>query len=349
MGAGGHDPKSHGSPAQILASGTSGFLELLIFHPIDTVGKRLINHRGSAIGSTTSQTMSNLRSIIFRDVQSKSILSKYASLFPGFKFAVLYKVSQRTYQFGGHPIVAKYITNTELGNYVKDRYGNRKGRTIIHALSGSIIGIGEVSLLPFDALKVKSQTASKTLSSNSVSKSIKSSASIPIQTLSSTSAFSTHSTISATKTSQTILSPNLGFFVNTIALYRGASWTAARNSIGCVALFGTSAMVKDMVFNVDEEKVRATIFQTFVASVSGAVASILIASPLDVIKVRVQAAPNDRPLKGIEVLRTLIRNEGAFALYKGIVPKLLVASPKISFTFFLSSQLAPFLAKYLGL
>ncbi|KAJ3126600.1 hypothetical protein HK098_007355 [Nowakowskiella sp. JEL0407] len=337
MGVGIDSHNNRSSLPQILASAISGFLELSIFHPIDTIGKRLINHRGASFsGATTSQSITNLRRIIFRD-PNLGFFSSYASLFPGFKFAVLYKVSQRSYQFGGHPILAAYVDKTEYGEYIRNRFGKRKGKTVLHAFCGAIIGIGEVSLLPLDALKVKKQTASK---ASYTSK-------IPSQKLS-------YSTSAQYPTSQSLVSHNsqipstasLGLLKTIRALYRGASWTAARNSIGCVALFGAAAAVKDVVFNLDETKTRPTLFQSFCASVAGATASILIASPLDVIKVRVQAAPMDSPVKGVEVLRLLLKHEGVFALYKGIVPKLLVAAPKITFSFTVAQQLGPMFSRY---
>ena len=62
-------------------------------------------------------------------------------------------------------------------------------------------------------------------------------------------------------------------------LYRGATWTAARNAPGSFALFGGSAVVKEYVFGLDEFG-KATFFQNFVASIAGAVASITVSAPV---------------------------------------------------------------------
>lgn len=48
------------------------------------------------------------------------------------------------------------------GTEFESRFG-RNGKTLISAVSGSLIGIGEVFLLPLDALKVKAQTAPEQL------------------------------------------------------------------------------------------------------------------------------------------------------------------------------------------
>lgn len=53
-------------------------------------------------------------------------------------------------------------------------------------------------------------------------------------------------------------------------LYRGAAWTAARNAPGSFALFGGASLVKEHMFLLDRPE-NATLFQTFVASVAGAV------------------------------------------------------------------------------
>lgn len=98
--------KSH-----VLASAVSGFIELLTFHPLDTITKRLINHHG---------TLTNLKKIIFpcsNPTLTHTYLSRYMSLYPGFQYAILYKVSQRTYQFGGHPFVSAYLFDHHLESF----------------------------------------------------------------------------------------------------------------------------------------------------------------------------------------------------------------------------------------
>ena len=66
---------------------------------------------------------------------------------------------------------------------------------------------------------------------------------------------------------------------------------------------------------------KATWGQNFVASVAGAIASITIAAPLDVIKTRIQNANFETRVHGLVVFRELIKNEGPRALFKGLTPK----------------------------
>jgi hypothetical protein len=61
--------------------------------------------------------------------------------------------------------------------------------------------------------------------------------------------------------------------------------------------------------------------QNFVASVAGAVASITVAAPLDTIKTRIQNANFEQKTRGVTIVRDLLRDEGAMALFKGLTPK----------------------------
>lgn len=85
-------------------------------------------------------------------------------------------------------------------------------------------------------------------------------------------------------------------------------------------LFGASALTKDYVLKVSDYS-KATWTQNFIASISGAVASITIAAPLDVVKTRIQNANFESKVPGVVVVRELIRNEGMGAFFKGLTPK----------------------------
>lgn len=70
---------------------------------------------------------------------------------------------------------------------------------------------------------------------------------------------------------------------------------------------------------------KATWGQNFVASIAGAVASITVAAPLDVIKTRIQNANFETRVHGLVVFRELVRNEGIGGLFKGLTPKVCAA------------------------
>ena len=78
------------------------------------------------------------------------------SLFPGLGYAAGYKISQRIYKFGGQPWFNDLLTRHYKSNFT-NAFGERKGKMMMQATAGSLTGIGEVVLLPLDALKIKRQ------------------------------------------------------------------------------------------------------------------------------------------------------------------------------------------------
>jgi len=222
--------------ARVLGSGTSGVAELLIFHPVDTIAKRLMSNKAKV-------SFSALSPIIFREYATAPFGRKLFSLFPGLGYAAGYKISQRIYKFGGQPWFNDILTRHYKSSFT-NAFGERKGKMMTQATAGSLTGIGEVVLLPLDALKIKRQVNPEAFRGRGV---------VRI------------------------------FREEGTTLYRGWGWTMARNAPGSFALFGASAVTKDYVLGVSDYS-KATWTQNFIASVAGAVASITVAAPLDTIK-----------------------------------------------------------------
>jgi hypothetical protein len=116
------------------------------------------------------------------------------------------------YKFGGQPFVKDYLKSNHHNTF-KNAFGESHAGTIMNATAGSIIGIGEVALLPLDALKIKMQTAAA------------------------------DNKLTAWK-----LIKEEGW-----SLYRGIGWTIARNAPGSFALFGGSAATKQYIFQIDDK------------------------------------------------------------------------------------------------
>lgn len=281
------------SSARIIGSAVAGFSELMIFHPVDTVAKRLMStERSVIVYNSPALTAINLNNAIFRESYNKTPILKFGSLFPGVGFGAVYKILQRVYKFGGQPVVKDKLSAV-YGSKLEQKFGRDNGRTLLSAFAGSIIGIGEVFLLPLDALKVKAQTAPEQLKGRGV---------VDI------------------------------FSKEGFGLYRGAGWTVARNAPGSFALFGGNTASKTYM-RVGEDGARATWTQDAIASAAGAIASITVAQPLDVIKTRIQNRPFDSPESGVSIMKNLIRNEGLGGFFKGLTPKLLIVGPKLVFSF----------------
>mmetsp|Transcript_14370 Transcript_14370/g.17753 ORF Transcript_14370/g.17753 Transcript_14370/m.17753 type:complete len:313 (+) Transcript_14370:382-1320(+) len=287
--------------ARLLGSGCAGVFELAMFHPVDTVAKRLMSNQKSY-----TLSVGNVNAIIFQEHANAGIFNKWKSLFPGIGFAAGYKILQRTYKFGGQPYMKEYVNN-QCGKQMKETFGPTTGKTVTSAIAGSLMGIGEVALLPLDVLKIKSQTNPEVLKGRGV---------VEI------------------------------FMKEGRGLYRGATWTAARNAPGSFALFGGSAFIHHSVFGLDKTT-DATFLQNFAASISGAIASITVAAPLDVIKTRIQNKPFDAPESGVQIVRNLIRKEGFGAFFKGLTPKIIVVGPKLIFSFTIAQTMIAYFEKTL--
>ncbi|KAJ3042538.1 hypothetical protein HDV00_007072 [Rhizophlyctis rosea] len=313
----------------VAGSAVAAVSELAIFHPVDTIGKRLMVHRGrisqAAVSSAVSKPtiIDSLRHVLFAQSHGKGFLHAYASLFKGIQYALVYKLGQRVYQFTGQPYVVRYLKDKH-GTYFTETFGPRRSNMAVQATAGLLIGIGEIMFLPLDALKVKSQTYTSTSFPN---------------------------ILTAARSARPPSPWMLLFNLKTLReLYRGGTWTATRNSLGCFALFGTSAAVKDIILAPTTSDSSTPIkpvpfYHHLLGSLAGAAAAIAIASPLDVIKVRIQAYPVGQAVSGWVILRELLQKEGPRAFLKGLTPKLFATGPKMAFSYAVAQWMVGFFEK----
>ncbi|KAJ5888843.1 Mitochondrial GTP/GDP carrier protein 1 [Penicillium taxi] len=286
--------KKESATARLLGSGCAGIAELMIFHPVDTTAKRLMSNQ------TRISTSAELKKVVFREHADAPIGKKFTSLFPGLGYAAGYKVLQRIYKYGGQPFARDYLSQ-HYGSDFDNTFGKGTGKAIMHATAGSLIGIGEIVLLPLDVLKIKRQTNPEAFRGRGLFK--------------------------------IISDEGMG-------LYRGAGWTAARNAPGSFALFGGSAFAKEYIYNLSDYN-SASWSQNFVASVCGASASLVVSAPLDVIKTRIQNRNFENPESGFRIISNMLKNEGPTSFFKGLTPKLLMTGPKLVFSFWLAQTLIP--------
>ncbi|KAF2202302.1 mitochondrial carrier [Delitschia confertaspora ATCC 74209] len=288
------DIKKEKTTARLLGAGCAGIAELIVFHPVDTTAKRLMSNYGKITSAT------QLNSVIFRDAAHASIPNRFLSLFPGLGYAAAYKVLQRVYKYGGQPFVRDYLAKNH-GDSFDRTFGKGNGKAIMHATAGSLIGIGEIVILPLDVLKIKRQTNPEAFRGRGLFKIVK----------------------------------DEGF-----GLYRGWGWTAARNAPGSFALFGGSAAAKEYFYKLTDYN-AASWSQNFVASIAGASASLIVSAPLDVIKTRIQNRNFENPESGFRIISNMMKNEGFTSFFKGLTPKLLMTGPKLVFSFWLAQTLIP--------
>ncbi|KAL1584747.1 hypothetical protein WHR41_06911 [Cladosporium halotolerans] len=288
------DAQKESTAARILGAGSAGIAELAVFHPVDTIAKRLMSNQTKISGA------SQLNQVIFKDAASKPAVSRFFTLFPGLGYAAAYKVLQRVYKYGGQPFVRDYLSKNH-GSTFDRTFGAGNGKAMMHATAGSLVGIGEIVLLPLDVLKIKRQTNPESFRGRGVLRIV----------------------------------ADEGF-----GLYRGWGWTAARNAPGSFALFGGSAAAKQYLYKLQDYN-AASWSQNFVASIAGSSASLIVSAPLDVVKTRIQNRNFEVKETGARVIANMIRYEGPTAFFKGLLPKLLMTGPKLTFSFWLAQTLIP--------
>jgi len=101
----------------------------MVFHPVDTVAKRLMSNRSHV-------TMGTLNQIIFKNAADASVARKFLSLFPGLGYAAGYKIAQRVYKFGGQPYFRDLI-DSNGGDWFRSTFGKKTGGMLMHATAGS--------------------------------------------------------------------------------------------------------------------------------------------------------------------------------------------------------------------
>lgn len=137
------------------AAGVAGLVETVLFHPVDTVAKRLQKKVGP-IRVGNEPYLPALSRVVFQGSKEPSLLKRYVSLYSGVSWAMLYKIMQRGYKLGGQSQVHHYLKDHH-DEHFENLFGSNKNY-MMHLFSGSLLGAGEVVLLPLDALKIKYQT-----------------------------------------------------------------------------------------------------------------------------------------------------------------------------------------------
>lgn len=281
------------------AATIAGLMEIGLFHPFDTIAKRLMTNRSSLTQPTIQQTLEQLNKIVFKAHAHDNALRKVMYLYPGSFYAVIYKVFQRIYKFAGQPLVREYLL-AHHNDFFLNTFG-RSAKVMREGTAGCIIGIGEVFLLPLDRLKVLSQVNEAAMKNGLLSllrqEGIKG---------------------MYAGTGITICRNAPGSF----ALFAGASF-AKNVLLGIKENDGPNG-----------KKQKETVAQNIFASTVGACLSITVSNPMDVIKTRVQHATRDSRQTAVQTILQTMKEEGIFTpFFKGLTPKIIASAPKLVFTY----------------
>lgn len=304
-----HGSRGKSTSSRIIGASISGVLEIACFHPVDTVAKRLMSNTNTVFDGKRSKKEG------FQMLSRTIFGSAYDKGFFG-RWASLFPGVSFGALYKVMQRTYKYGCQPILKDFLKPRIGpsldnslgKKGGKDLLNAVSGACIGLGEIVLLPFDVLKIKAQVNPQVLQGRGV-----------------VEIFQTE-----------------GF-----ALYRGWNWTAARNMPGSFALFGANSFMFTRILGTGGPE-NSTFPQIVAASCVGGIASIVISSPLDVIKTRIQNKPFDDPRSGMSLLKDLVKDEGAHAFFKGLTPKLGLIGPKLAFSFTIAQWLIARIQKARG-
>jgi len=106
-------------------------------------------------------------------------------------------------------------------------------------------------------------------------------------------------------------------------IYRGAFITSTRNTFGSAALFGIPELVETKFY----ENKKLSESEKMVTRAAGSVASLVVSSPFDVIKVRKQA--EDLTESSFKIGYNILKNN-PFQFFKGITPKIATQGVKLT-------------------
>ncbi|GAA5863099.1 hypothetical protein JCM3774_001420 [Rhodotorula dairenensis] len=117
------------------------------------------------------------------------------------------------------------------------------------------------------------------------------------------------------------------------SIYRGTLATVARDGPGSAAYFVVYEMVKKALTPVGQDPSKLSLSAVMVAGGSAGVAMWTLAIPPDVVKSRLQGAPEGTYKGFIDCARQTVAKDGASALFKGFGPAMARAFPANAATF----------------
>lgn len=109
------------------------------------------------------------------------------------------------------------------------------------------------------------------------------------------------------------------------SVFKGSAATAARDAPASAAYFASYELIQRWLQGPDRQKL--SVGSTLFAGGCAGICNWLVAIPMDVVKSRLQAAPDGMYKGALDVLNKTVAKEGVGALWKGAVPVLLRAFP----------------------
>eukprot|EP01095_Lingulamoeba_sp_RSL-Kostka_P014074 TRINITY_DN600_c0_g1_i1.p1 TRINITY_DN600_c0_g1~~TRINITY_DN600_c0_g1_i1.p1 ORF type:complete len:296 (+),score=91.99 TRINITY_DN600_c0_g1_i1:63-950(+) len=112
-----------------------------------------------------------------------------------------------------------------------------------------------------------------------------------------------------------------------MGLYRGTFATLCRDVPGSGAYFVAYEGFKRLLIPKDESSKKKIVLATLFSGGMAGIFNWIVSIPPDVIKSRIQTAPEGKYKGVVDCVKQLIKNEGVMAMYKGVGPVMLRAFP----------------------
>jgi len=109
------------------------------------------------------------------------------------------------------------------------------------------------------------------------------------------------------------------------SIFKGSAATAARDGPASAAFFASYELIQRWMSG--PERCELSVGKTLFAGGMAGICNWVVAIPVDVVKSRLQAAPEGVYTGALDVFFKLLRSEGVGALWKGAVPVLMRAFP----------------------
>ncbi|EPZ34510.1 mitochondrial carrier [Rozella allomycis CSF55] len=118
------------------------------------------------------------------------------------------------------------------------------------------------------------------------------------------------------------------------SIFRGTGATLARDIPGSVAYFGAYEITKKLLTPAGSTPDQLNSMAVLFAGGAAGIANWAVAIPADVVKSRLQSAPEGMYTGAVDVFSKLVKNEGPGALFRGLGPAMIRAFPANAACFF---------------
>lgn len=152
------DKVSSSALSSYFFGGFAGIVNFTLFHPSDTAIHRMQNvNVPRPPVFRASMLWQHYQRVIFNGMPpNSSLLSRVFSLYAGAPWALLHKLTGSSYKFGTQPLLEAVIRD-RYQPWLQDRVDSRCVTPLIKAAAASLIGMGEFTFSPLDALVLRYQ------------------------------------------------------------------------------------------------------------------------------------------------------------------------------------------------